>query len=69
MTGGKLTFDSAEKVESLFVAASEVLKASRSNELSKTKTSSSTKDSKNPFDGIMTPEKMNQLNAKYYNKA
>lgn len=64
ITGGKPTFDSAD----LFVAVSEVLKVSRASDLSKTKQGSSTQDSDFKVE-IMTADKMNEVNAKYYNKA
>jgi hypothetical protein len=68
--GKKVTFDSAEKVNHLFIAASEILKASRGTGLEKTK------DAK-AFDGSpasvtstqgITAEQMNALNAKHYNR-
>lgn len=68
LTGGKApAFDSAEKVETLFIAASELMKVSRGNDLSKTKTRdySSVFESRN---GEMTAEKMNEINAKFYNQ-
>jgi uncharacterized protein len=69
LTGGKPTFDSAEKVETLFIAASEVLKASRTSDLSKTKSFSSTQDSSSSRPEVMTADKMNELNNKFYNRA
>ena len=66
LSGGKVpTFDSAEKVDALFVSASEVLKAARSSELSHTK---KTRDSAfgEVSQGAMTPERMNEINAKRY---
>ncbi len=70
LSGGKApTFDSAEKVNVLFIAASELLKAQRTQDFSKTK---QTRDS-DLIDGtakesVMTAEKMNELNAKHYKK-
>jgi len=65
LTGGKPTFDSAE----LFMAASEVLKAKRSSDFSKTKQSSLTQDTESsPFKGAVTPEKMNEINEKFWKK-
>ncbi len=62
LSGGKPTFDSAE----LFVAASEVLKLSRVDDLSRTKTGTVIfKDSDEK--SFMTAEKMNEINAKIYN--
>lgn len=69
LTGGKPTFDSAEKVETLFVAASEVLKAQRTSDLSKTKQGSLTRDNESsPFKGAMTPEEVNAINEKFWKK-
>lgn len=64
LSGGKPTFDSAE----LFIAASEVLKASRTSDLSKTKQGSVTQDS-GTVQGPMTPEMLNEFNQKFYNRA
>ena len=66
LTGGKPTFDSAEKVDTLFIAASEVLKAKRTTDFAGTKT---VRDS--VVENVreeMTAEKMNELNQKYYGK-
>lgn len=69
LNGGKTpTFDSAEKVETLFVAASEVLKVSRTDDFSKTKKNTKDFNSVSDGQGAMTPEKMNEINAKHYNK-
>jgi hypothetical protein len=68
LTGGKSPdYDKADKVETLFIAASELLKVSRNKELSSTK---KTLDFQSVFDtqGPMTAEKMNELNAKIYNR-
>lgn len=68
LTGGKApTFDSAEKVNTLFIAASELMKASRTNDFSKSK---QTRDFNSVLDtdGVMTAEKMNEINAKHYNR-
>ena len=68
LTGGKApTFDSAEKVETLFIAASELMKVSRTNDFSKSK---QTRDFNSVLDtdGVMTAEKMNEINAKHYNR-
>lgn len=65
LNGGKApTFDSAEKVNMLFIASSEVLKNQRTDELSITKRVRSF-DSKSEA-GFMTAEKMNEINAKRY---
>lgn len=56
-------------VDTLFVAASEVLKVKRSSELSKTKTHDFQSDVETKGETVMTPEKMNELNAKHYGKA
>lgn len=68
LTAGKPTFDSAN-VDTLFIAASEVLKASRASDLSRTKQGSSTEDSTVSKNEIMTAEKMNELNKEFYNRA
>lgn len=66
LTGGKMTYDSAEKVNMVFTAASEILKEKRSDKLSKTKT---TDFNSHIFvdSSAMTPEKMNEINSKRYN--
>lgn len=66
MTGGKPTFDSAEKVDMLFISASEMLKAVRTRDMVKTKVV----DYASPLDndGPMTAEKLNEVNAKFYNQ-
>lgn len=70
LTGGKAPkFDSADKVDTLFIAASELLKVQRSEGFSKTK---QTRDSElidgTSKSGVMTAERMNELNAKHYQK-
>jgi hypothetical protein len=67
LTGGKApAYDSEEKVNTLFIAASELLKVARAGDLSKTKTT----DYKPVLDnqGPMSAERMNEINAKRYNK-
>lgn len=67
LTDGKPTFDSAEKVSTLFIAASEVLKATRSKALSETK--KVTDHGKDDFHGgIVTAEKMNEINQAHWAK-
>jgi hypothetical protein len=69
LTGGKTpTFDSKEKVNSLFISASEVMKVTRQKELSKTKRTQDYVPSIDK-DPMVTAEKMNELNAKFYAKA
>lgn len=64
LTGGKApAYDSAEKVATLFVAASELLKVSRVRENAKTK---ATRDSGVDAQGSVTAEKMNEINANFY---
>lgn len=65
LTGGKPKFDSAENVDSLFISASELLKVSRSKDLANTKKGKTT-DSNEDDGGVMTAEKLNEINAKYY---
>jgi hypothetical protein len=68
LTGGKApAYDSAEKVDTLFIAASELLKVSRSNDLSRAKQTRDF-DSQDSND-VMTAEKMNEINAKHYKQA
>lgn len=68
LNGGKApAFDSAEKVEMLFTATSEVLKAQRNRELTKTR---QVRDQElvdgTPQDRVMTAEKQNELNKEFY---
>ena len=68
LNGGKApSFDSKERVNLLFNAASELLKASRSRDLTKTR---QVRDAElvdgTPNERVMTAEKMNELNAKHY---
>ena len=66
LNGGKApAFDSAEKVEMLFIAASELMKNQRSDEFSRSKRVSTATDSLDSVRG-MTAEQMNEKNAKYY---
>jgi uncharacterized protein len=68
LTGGKSpSYDNKKEVEVLFVAASELLKKSRSNEFSNTRRVNDDSSSQKSF-GIMTAEKMNEINAKAYQK-
>lgn len=69
LTGGKPVFDSAEKVNPLFMAASEVMKVTRNKDLSKTKQAkdSQTEGNQN-LSSIMTAEKMNEINAARYGR-
>lgn len=72
VNGGKApTYDSAEKIDMLFVAASEVLKQSRTSELSETKrkthdSEDDSDDDNRPVKGPITPEELNRRNAKFY---
>lgn len=69
LTGGKApTYDSAEKVETLFIAASELLKVTRAKELSQTKDGREhgTLDNSNE---VMSAEKMNEINNKFYKRS
>lgn len=73
LTGGKPKFDQPKTVETLFIAASEVLKIQRAGDLAGTKTTTKeTRDFQSHLGtpkGAMTPEQMNALNAKHYAKA
>ncbi len=63
LTGGKApTFDSKEKVSTLFIAASEVLKHKRGTGLEKTKDGAGHLVGDTKIEA-MTPEKMNEMNA------
>lgn len=68
LTGGKPTFDSAEQVSILFNAVPEMLKSTRKDILSKTKTKDFASVVYGKEEGVMTAEKMNELNQKFYNK-
>lgn len=69
LTGGKApTYDSAEKVDTLFICASELLKVSRASEFSKTKTRDSNFEDGDGSQEPMTAEKLNEINAKHYAK-
>lgn len=66
LTGGKAPeFKDAARVDTLFIAASEIMKVNRTNAFSKTK---QTRDSDmgGSVKVEMTAEKMNELNAKHY---
>lgn len=67
LSGGKLTFDSAEKVSNLFIAASEVLKAKRGTGLANTKSGKAT-DSSFGEGSVVTAEKMNEMNQAYWSQ-
>lgn len=69
LSGGKApALDSKQKVDMLFNAASELLKASRNRDLTKTRQA---RDAElvegTPDSRVMTPEKMNEANEKFYN--
>lgn len=67
-TGGSMpVLDSAERVNSLFIGASELLKRSRSKDFASTKVASG--DSAPSDSSHMTPEKMNEMNSNYYKRA
>ncbi len=70
LTGGKApVFDSAEKVDMLFISASELLKSARANEFSKTKqTRDSDEGGESAGSKFQTPEQINEFNAKFYAK-
>lgn len=66
-SGRAPAFDSAEKVNMLFMAASEVVKATRTNDLAKTKTK--TRDfvsSLGVVEGAKTAEEINEINRKHF---
>jgi hypothetical protein len=71
LNGGKApAFDSAEKIEMLFTATSEVLKAQRNRDMTKTR---QVRDQElvdgTPQERVMTPEKQNEMNEKFYKGA
>lgn len=57
------SFDSASKVDTLFIAASEVLKANRGGGLAGSKNSKAFDSDNNGTQAVMTAEKMNEINA------
>jgi hypothetical protein len=71
LTGGKEpTFDSVEAVESLFIAASELLKAQRAEEFAGTRKKATDFISTiSPRPGVMTAEQLNEINAKKWRQA
>lgn len=68
LTNGAPVFDKAEQVEILFNAVPELLKSTRNKQFSKTKTVDFNSTIFSNDDGAMTAEKMNEMNAKFYNK-
>lgn len=66
LSAGKPNFDNAEKVDTLFVAASELLKVARGEQLSQTRKTRDFSSAIFKEEGHMTPEKMNEKNAKIY---
>lgn len=67
LTGGKPDFK--KSVDVLFIAASEVLKTSRAKALAGDKNKTFDFNKRSSDSGVMTPEKMNEINAKRYNQA
>lgn len=66
LTGGKAPeLKDPNRVNTLFIAASELLKVSRTSELSRTKTRDFSSASETPK-GAMTAEQLNAINAKHY---
>lgn len=69
LSGGKKPVWTDKKtVDSLFISVSEVLKAKRSRKNSKTKFADAELIDGTPDSKVMTPEKMNEMNAKFYAK-
>lgn len=67
LTGGKAPeLKDETRVNTLFIAASELLKVSRTSELSKTKQTHDFNSSVGTPKGAMTAEQMNVINAKHY---
>lgn len=68
INGGRApAYDSAEKVDTLFTAASELLKAQRSTATAKTKQRAA--DAGEPLSEAMTPEMINKKNEEFYKRA
>lgn len=68
VTGGQPKFDKEGQVDMMFVAASELLKAQRGQQMSRTKKVTDFSSAIFEGEGAMTAEKMNELNAKHYNQ-
>lgn len=67
LTGGKApTFDSAPAMETMFLAASELMKKERSTQLERKYNANDFKSSVYTNASDMTPEKLNEINAKYW---
>lgn len=67
LNGGKEPkFESSQVTDSLFISASEVLKAKRGTGLEGTKNPKKFNTEDNGTSNVMTAEKMNEINAKYY---
>lgn len=64
LTFGEPQFDNSKDVDKLFVAVSEVLKANRKDSLANTKKGSTTDNVLTS--GAVTPEKLNEINAKFW---
>jgi hypothetical protein len=68
LTGGKKPdFKTQKTVDHLFIAASEVVKATRSDDFKKTKTTDYV-PSLRQDDSVVSAEKLNEINAKHYGK-
>lgn len=67
LTGGNAPeLKDEARVNTLFIAASELLKVARTQELSATKMTRDSSSGDTPAAGAMTAEKMNEINAKHY---
>lgn len=67
ISGGKLPAKDSPIVDTIFIAASELLKVSRASELGKTKTRDAS-DVTETAKGPVTAEMLNEINAKHYGK-
>lgn len=68
LTGGKPPlFTDKAAMDQLFIAASELMKSNRSSKLASTKTHDQFTSAIFSGDNVMTPEKLNEMNAKRYN--
>ncbi len=66
--GEALDVKDEKKVDTLFIAASELLKVKRTASLSKAKTHDDFRSNIGEPKGAMTPERLNEIHAKFYNQ-
>lgn len=68
LTGGKMTLDSADRVDLLFNAASEILGNARNSDFSKSKTVKDSYESSLSNKGPKSAEEINEINQKHYKR-